>query len=133
MSVDAAPAERATKDAKERPPSIRATEAKTILFLDQLAPGCAGDDEATVTCLLGARYESDQAARATALDLYAHTGDVAGVEAEHTMNGGYRGMLHLVPVLPVSGERAHLQRVAAALKDYDDFFTALTAHRHPPL
>lgn len=110
---------------KAKPPSIGVAPAKTILFLEQPAPPCAGDDAEKITCLIGARYRADPAARVMALDLYAHTGDVAGLEHEHTMNGGYRGMLHLVPVLPVGPERPHLERVSAALTDYDAFFAAL--------
>ena len=123
----------AAEVAKPKAPSIDLAAAKTILFLDQPAPICAGDADEKITCLVGARYASDPAARAMALDLYARTGDVAGVEAEHTMNGGYRGMLHLVPVLPIGAERPHLQRVAAALTDYDAFFAALAGPEKSPV
>ena len=134
MIVDApTPDAGAPEVAKPKAPSIGPAAAKTILFLDQPAPSCAGDAEEKITCLVGARYASDQAARAIALDLYARTGDVAGVAPEHAMNGGYRGMLHLVPVLPVGAERPHLQRVAAALADYDAFFAALSGPEKLPI
>ena len=119
--------------AKPKPPSIGASAAKTVLYLEEPAPPCAGDDVEKITCLVGARYAGDPAARALALDLYDHTGDVAGVEREHTMNGGYRGMLHLVPVLPIKEERPHLERVTAALKDYDAFFGALVRADSPAI
>ena len=57
--------------------------------------------------------------------MYRKTGSVAGVVREHVMDGGYRGMLHLVPVLPVGADRVHLERVSASLDDYDKFFAAL--------
>jgi hypothetical protein len=84
------------------------------------APSCAD-----VPCLLTARYAADEKAKLVALDLFARTGTVAGLEVEHIMNGGYRGMLHLVPELPIDRERPHLERVAGSLFDFDKFFGAL--------
>ncbi len=102
--------------------------ARAVLFPDasDASPLCDGaDHDARVRCLLEARYKDDLAARDLALDLFARTTDVAGLEREQQMDGGYRGMLHLVPALPVGKERAHLARVSSALLDYERFFTAL--------
>jgi len=98
------------------------------------APPCdEGDGASQVRCLLAARYAGDDAARDLALRLFADTGDVAGVDREQTMDGGYRGMLHLVPALPVGAARVHLERVAAALHDYDAFFAALAGRGARPV
>ncbi len=45
------------------------------------------------------------------------------------MDGGFRGKLKLVPELPVGARRNHLEWVAAAANDYDDFFKALVIAR----
>ncbi|MDB4993062.1 MAG: hypothetical protein JWM74_494 [Myxococcaceae bacterium] len=90
------------------------------------APACPD-----VACLIAARYAPDDKAKAIALDLFARTGTVAGLEVEHIMNGGYRGMLHLVPELPIDRERVHLERVASSLLDFDKFFGALEADGGP--
>jgi hypothetical protein len=41
------------------------------------------------------------------------------------MDGGFRGTIHLVPELPIAGYRRHLAWVAAAQRDYDDFFARM--------
>jgi hypothetical protein len=81
--------------------------------------------EDRVRCLIGRLYAKDPAARTLALDLFRDTGNVVGVEHEHTMNGGFRGMLHLVPELPVAGYRDKLAWTAAALRDFDAFFDGI--------
>jgi hypothetical protein len=86
----------------------------------EAAPACPD-----VPCLIAARYAADEKAKIVALDLFTRTGTVAGLEVEHVMNGGYRGILHLVPELPIDRERPHLERVASSLHDFDAFFGAL--------
>jgi hypothetical protein len=86
-------------------------------------PACDEDD--AVKCLLTARYASDEAAREIAVSIFEKTGSVAGVDPAHVMNGGYRGMLHLVPVLPENENRVHLTRMLTALTSFDDFFKSL--------
>ncbi len=53
------------------------------------------------------------------------------VEAAHTMDGGYRGMIQIVPALPVGPERKHLEWIVAAVRDFDRFFTELDQHAAP--
>jgi len=43
------------------------------------------------------------------------------------MDGGFRGAIHLVPEVPLGPHRRHLAWVAAASRDYDDFFARLVA------
>ena len=40
-------------------------------------------------------------------------------------DGGYRGVIHLVPALPAGDDRKHLVWVSTALRDLDTFFGAL--------
>jgi hypothetical protein len=75
-----------------------------------------------VACLLGARYRGDARAAKVAIDLHARAGVIAGVDSDHIMDGGYRGLLHLLPALPTGAERRHLEWVAEAFAEYDAFF-----------
>jgi hypothetical protein len=52
-----------------------------------------------------------------ATSLYTRFGLTAGVEADHVMNGGYRGMIHIVPEWPTSRELDYI----------DDAFTHIDA------
>ena len=97
----------------------------TSMNRGETPPACNDASGDPIGCLLDARYASDEQAHEMARAIYRKTGSVAGVVREHVMDGGYRGMLHLVPVLPVGAERVHLERVAESLDDYDAFFGAL--------
>jgi hypothetical protein len=108
-------------------PALTAAQAAQVLFVgDAPRPPCdAGDDAERVRCLITARYASDERAAQVARELYDRTGDVAGVLAAETMEGGWRGTLHLVPALPVLKDRNHLEWLAEATRDYDAFFRDL--------
>ena len=103
--------------------------AMEILFLGEAggpSRSCiSGNDGERIGCGIRLRYANDSAARRVALDLYARTGTVVGLLPEQDFAGGYRGVVHLVPRLPVGTARKHLQWTAAALLDYDDFFRRL--------
>ncbi|MGH7285458.1 MAG: hypothetical protein ACRELY_28385, partial [Polyangiaceae bacterium] len=113
------------------PTSTAVTEAEAIDLLyasmgkNETPPACSGAYGGALPCLIDARYAADEQAHMIAGAMYVRTGSVAGVVREHVMDGGYRGMLHLVPVLPTGADRVHLQRVAMSLDDYDNFFAAL--------
>jgi hypothetical protein len=77
---------------------------------------------------LTARFASDPDAARVALQLFDREGTIADVLPAQVFDGGYRGVLHLVPALPVGADRVNLEWVAAALKDYDDFFAAIATH-----
>ncbi len=108
-------------------PRIGYAEAIDLLYTSmgdgREPPECGTAD--AVKCLIAARYAEDQAARDIAISLFEKTGSVAGVEKAHVMDGGYRGILHLVPVLPENENRVHLARMSAALTSFDDFFERL--------
>ncbi|MEO7112995.1 MAG: hypothetical protein ABI183_21330 [Polyangiaceae bacterium] len=108
-------------------PKIGRAEAIDLLFTSMkdgvTPPPCEGDD--AVKCLLDARYAKDDAARDVAVSLFEKTGSVAGVDKAHIMDGGYRGMLHLVPVLPLGASKVHLQHMSFALTGFDTFFQKL--------
>lgn len=121
-------------------------DVASILFPDAAttppAARCAAVDAPAerVRCLFAARYEGDAEALDTALDLYDASGDVAGVQVEQDMDGGFRGRIHLVPQPPVGKHRKHLAWIAAARRDFDVFFAALAPiarapirYRHRPL
>jgi hypothetical protein len=49
------------------------------------------------------------------------------------MNGGYRGMIALVPALPTGPDKKHLDWTIAAFDDFASFFAALAPHATTPL
>ncbi len=84
--------------------------------------------EARIRCLFDARYAGDRRAASLAHELFARYGIVAGVEEPHTMNGGYRGMIRIVPAVPTLVDRKHLEWVALAVRDFEVFFHELEAY-----
>jgi len=67
-------------------------------------------------------FAADPKAQSLALALFDETGDVAAAEREQTMDGGFRGKLHILPALPTGDDRVQLERVLAAARDYEKFF-----------
>jgi hypothetical protein len=110
-------------------------EAGRVLFLSGARPAsCAGaTGDALVRCFIGARYDSDPAARQSALTFFADTGGVAGVAPAEEMDGGYRGTIHVVPELPVGAYAKHLTWVAAAMHDFGALFAALAPSASAPI
>lgn len=84
-------------------------------------------------CLVAARYREHADASKDALALFDEMGDVAGLERETDMDGGFRGQIHLVPELPVGQYRKHLGWVLGAQRDIERFVTALSAKASRPL
>jgi hypothetical protein len=76
---------------------------------------------------VASRLGADPAASALALSLFDADADVVDALPAQTIDGGYRGTIRLVPALPIGPNRRHLEWVAAALRDFDDFFAALQA------
>jgi hypothetical protein len=111
-------------------PSVSAAVAEQVLYLGQtpstVTAACAGKaDEARIRCLLTERYAADPAAQKLALALYDHSGDVAGLEPKQLFDGGYRGIIELVPELPVGKWRKHLAWVEEGTRDFDQVYVAL--------
>lgn len=112
------------------PPPLSRLAAEDVLFLDEPhhADCREGDEAAQIRCLLQLRYAADAQTLALATRLYDATGTVAGQLPAQDFEGGYRGLLHLVPRLPTGALRHHLQWASASLLDFDDFLRALGGH-----
>lgn len=95
------------------PPVISLDEARTLVATD------APCDE--VACLLRASLGDDAKAIELAMSLHARQGHVVGVLPEQDFEGGYRGVIHLVPQRPTGPNRKHLEFVVSALDDIDRF------------
>lgn len=85
-----------------------------------LPPDASCHDD--LRCLVDHAYGSDEKARASALALFDETGDVAGRDHDYTMDGGFRGELHIKKTLPIGDDRVQLERVLLAVRDFDSFF-----------
>jgi hypothetical protein len=107
-------------------------DAVEVLLFGAVAPGrCAVPDRPR--CLLELAYHDDPASLRLALDLYATSGGVAGVEEPYWMDGGFRGRIQIVPERPVGEHRVQLARVAAAEAVFERFGTALRARATHPI
>lgn len=119
--------------AAEHRPTFR--EVLDVLFVDRAASSSALSacpeslaEEARERCLYDLRFEGDAEAATLAHEMLLRWNTVAGVESAHTMDGGYRGLIHLVPAVPIARDRKHLEWVAAAMRDFDRFFAELGAY-----
>jgi hypothetical protein len=80
-----------------------------------------------------AALAGDAKAAALAQHIAAVSGWSVTVENAHRMDGGWRGMIQIVPRWPVGRHRVHLARVDAAVTDFAAFFAALAAQSDRPL
>lgn len=109
---------------------ISADEAERVLFLKD-SPAAAttcreqGTDADQIHCLLGVLYGKDKPALAAVTTLYDEAGVVVGVEARHTMDGGWRGKIELVPEPPLGRHRRHVAWLVPAYRDFARFFAGL--------
>jgi hypothetical protein len=111
------------------PPAAATHEAREALFPAGIPDGLGcepADDE--VRCLIEALYADDTRTLQLALTLYDEFGDVAGVEPEYEMDGGWRGQVHVVPQRPVGAHRQHLQWALDAQRDIERFEQGLRPH-----
>lgn len=74
---------------------------------------------------IAARMAPDPGALQEALTLYDTDGDRVDTLPAQAFDGGYRGVIQLVPALPIGGDRRHLAWVGGAAHDFDDFFAAI--------
>jgi hypothetical protein len=113
-------------------PAVPVERAAALMGLD--AGRCPpGEDAARVRCLVGLHLADDPAAVRLATTLHERTGHVVGVLPEQDFEGGYRGVIHLVPQRPVGAERRHLEYAAQALLDIDAFLVDTEAKAGAPL
>ncbi|HEX2674486.1 MAG TPA: hypothetical protein VHM25_26605, partial [Polyangiaceae bacterium] len=107
-----------------------ATPAVELGAAKQLLPTSTSCE--AVPCLIEHAYRADAAASHLALSLFQSTGDVAGVGAEEEMDGGFRGIIRLVPQLPINGYRKHLLWVSRGATTLDQFFDAVFTAQPKP-
>jgi hypothetical protein len=77
-------------------------------------------------------FVSDPKARDVALALYRDLGDIVGAGSDEQMEGGYRGVIHLVPQLPIGKYRDHVVWIAGSMRAIDAFFAQLFAGQPAP-
>lgn len=94
---------------------------------------CTGTDSEKIRCLLRKKYSKYPKALKLAIDFYNRFGNVAGVRPEQTVDGGWRGILKMIPRLPVGRKHRHLAGVLASFKEYEMFFKWLSekGKKHP--
>jgi hypothetical protein len=113
-------------------PLVSAERARELLFPEgpSDAASCAPDD---VRCWISHRYEADPKARELALAMYVELGDVVGLETAHTMDGGFRGSIRIVPELPIGPHRKHLEAIVAAQRASASLYAELERRAGVPL
>ncbi|MBX3229447.1 MAG: hypothetical protein KIT84_17485 [Labilithrix sp.] len=84
--------------------------------------------EARIRCFFDKRYAPDTKAASVAHELWVKWKVIAGVEPAHTIDGGYRGMIKIEPAVPIHADRKHLEWIAGAMRDFDQFFDELARY-----
>ena len=107
----------------DRGPEITHTDATKLL-----SPGVKTKCT-TTACMIENAYAADPKAQALALELFHHSGTIAGVGPAELMDGGYRGTIRLVPQLPLGKYRKHLTWTDDALRSIETFFEQLFANQ----
>ncbi len=121
-------------DPEPAAPTVSLDLARWALYGDAEVPehSCPeGDDPRR--CLVAAFYGDDPASQELALALFDEFGGVAGVEEEYELDGGFRGMIRIVPERPVGSHREHLRWVLEAQRDIAAFLGGLAEHADRPL
>lgn len=114
------------------PPSVTEARALEILF-PAGAPAACEKASPKIRCWIGARYESHPKEKDLALALFDEIGDVAGTEKAHQMEGGFRGMIQIVPELPVGAHERHLRWIVGAQRDIKLFVEAIESKATSPV
>jgi len=116
------------------PPAVSKTKAITILFAEGVPSGTCQEtsDHAAIRCLIEKRYDGEPSAKSLALSLFDDSGHIAGVESDHMMNGGFRGIIHIVPEWPWRQYKKHLEWVTTSAQDFNVFFDKLEAQSAKP-
>lgn len=115
------------------PPTHRVDAALVAGLEPAAAPTCATAAEGAdrVRCRIEARWAGTGDLSATSLALWDEHRVVVGLEAEHWMDGGFRGRLHLVPEAPRGPYARHLAWVRDAHRVMADVLAGV-AQRAPP-
>ncbi len=133
--ASSASAARAVEPAPAPRPRVQLERAAEVMYVTHPPEGACveGAVDARVRCLQELRFTDDEKARALALEMFDAHGDVVGLEREHEMEGGFRGLIRLVPELPVGAYGRHLVWVHDAQRDIASFFADLAKHTDQPL
>jgi hypothetical protein len=120
--------------APEPEPHVTAGQTERVLFPDGLPADLSCDRQADdyVRCLVVLRYQGHPE-QASALALYDELGDLAGLEREQDFDGGFRGIIHLVPALPVGPYRQHLDWVLSAQRQIGTFIAEIEQQATEPV
>lgn len=108
-------------------------ENKDTQIREQLLKECTGSKKEKILCMLKNRYQKDSEALKLAVYFYTHFGNVAGLHLPETMEGGWRGIVKIVPALPVGKNRKHLRDVNASFDDYGEFIKWLSSSAKKPV
>ena len=100
---------------------------------DTSACDAVPDDTKAVRCLVELLYRGDDRALRTALALYDELGSIAGLEHAYTMDGGFRGTLHLVPEKPIGKYQKHFDWVLASEREIQKVFVAVDGKKTRPI
>jgi len=113
--------------AAARPAHVTLERARALLFPEGVpSDACqAGDDHARVRCLITLCFDGHAAEQSIALSMFDARGDVVGLEETQDMEGGFRGLIHLVPELPVGRYAKHLGWVRDSQADIAGFLDAI--------
>ncbi|MBU1218382.1 hypothetical protein KKF34_15930 [Myxococcota bacterium] len=122
-------------------PEISSEEAVEILYPEkkdaeirkQLSKECSGNNKEKIICLLKNLYKKDKKALELAISFFNRSGNIAGRHGHETMEGGWRGIVKIVPALPVGNHRRHLRDVTASFEEYDDFLKWLSKSAKKPV
>jgi hypothetical protein len=114
-------------------PHITEAQAERVLFPEGLPPGqpCEGQGD-SVRCLVALRFEG-RPEQSQALALYDELGDIAGLEKEQDFDGGFRGIIHLVPELPTGAHAHHLAWVLSAQRQIGTFIAGIEQKATQPV
>lgn len=111
-------------------PVVSPREAASLLLLEEESEKrCATRKErdARVRCLLAERHSGKMLEEAQ--NFYTTTGGVLGLLEAGNLDGGYRGVIKVVPQIPEGKYAKHLGWVLGGLGEIDTFFTWLGAPR----
>lgn len=83
------------------------------------------------SCVFATSFAGDPLARRAAESLWERHRIVATSAERHELDGGYRGLIELLPQLPEGKERVHIERVVDAFDRQAAFFQELARRASP--
>lgn len=120
-------------------PEFTTDEARALLFPegrerpDISACNPIPDGPKKIRCYIESLYEDDEKGLHTALALYDELGAIPGLEHPYTMEGGFRGMIKLVPERPIGQYQKHFDWVLEAQREIAKVFIEIDAKKTKPV